>query len=198
MDLTFHLQRTTNPEFSRLLGFCARQGEMIERAAFQKASKLLFSSHWAARSASEDYGIEPQKVHAISWGTNLDHIPPREQVLAKKLSGRCRLLFMSAGWQRKGGDIAYETLLKLHEMGIEAELTVCGTTPPPGIAHERLTVIPYLDKNDERQVREIEKLYAMADFLILPTRSEAYGIVFCEAGAFGLPIITTQTGGVPE
>ena len=198
MDLTFHLQCTTNPEFSRLLGFCARQGEMIERAAFQKASKLLFSSHWAARSASEDYGIEPQKVHAISWGTNLDHIPPREQVLAKKLSGRCRLLFMSAGWQRKGGDIAYETLLKLHEMGIEAELTVCGTTPPPGIAHEHMMVIPYLDKNDTQQASEIEKLYAMSDFLILPTRADCVPNVLGEAYAFGVPVIIANTGGITD
>jgi glycosyltransferase involved in cell wall biosynthesis len=38
----------------------------------------------------------------------------------------------------------------------------------------------------------------MADFLILPTRNEAFGIVFCEAAAFGLPVITTHTGGVPE
>ena len=110
-DVTFRLQRTS-PDFARLLGFSIRQGERIERAAFQNASKLLFSSPWAARSAIEDYGIDPQKVHAIFWGTNLDHIPPRDQVLVKKLSAQCRLLFMSVGWQRKGGDIAYETLLK--------------------------------------------------------------------------------------
>ena len=61
-----------------------------------------------------------------------------------------------------------------------------------------MKVIPFLNKNDEQQVREIEKLYASSDFLILPTRSEAYGVVFCEAGVYGLPIITAQTGGVPE
>jgi glycosyltransferase involved in cell wall biosynthesis len=198
MDLTFRLQRTANPEFSRLLGICASQGEMMERAAFQKASKLLFSSPWAARSAVEDYGIEPQKVHAIFWGTNLDHTPPQEQVLAKKLSGECRLLFMSLGWQRKGGDIAYDTLLKLHEMGIQAELTVCGTTPPPGIAHEHMTVIPYLDKNDEQQAAEIEKLYAMSDFLILPTRADCVPNVLGEAYAFGVPAIIADTGGIAD
>ena len=198
MDLTFRLQRTTNPEFSRLLGVCASQGEMIEQVAFQKASKLLFSSPWAARSAIEDYGIDPQKVHAIFWGTNLDHIPPREQVLAKRLSGQCRLLFMSVGWQRKGGDIAYETLLKLHEMGIQAKLTVCGTTPPPGIAHEHMTVIPYLDKNDEQQAGEIEKLYAMSDFLILPTRADCVPFVLGEAYAFGVPVIIADTGGIAD
>lgn len=198
LDITFRLQHDYYPEYSHLLAFSARQAEIIEQAAFQNASKLLFSTSWAARSAIEDYGIDPQKVHAIASGANLDHIPPREQVLAKQLSGQCRLLFVGVDWQRKGGDIAYETLLKLEEMGIEAELIVCGCVPPIGMTHPRLTVIPFLDKNDERQVCEIEKLYAMSDFLVLPTRSEAYGIVFCEASAFGLPVITTHTGGVPE
>jgi glycosyltransferase involved in cell wall biosynthesis len=198
LDVTFRLQRDYHPDYSHLLAFSARQGEIIEQAAFQNASKMLFSSPWAACSAIEDYGIEPQKVHAIFWGANLDHIPSREQVLAKKLSEQCRLLFIGIGWERKGGDIAYETLLKLHEMGIQAELTVCGSTPPPGVTHERVTVIPYLDKNDERQACEIEKLYAMSDFLILPTRADCVPNVIGEANAFAVPVITTDTGGVAD
>lgn len=198
LDVTFFQQRGYYPEYSRLLAFSTRQGEMIEQAAFQNATKLLFSSPWAARSAIKDYGVDPQKVHAIFFGANLDHIPPREQVLEKKPSGRCRLLFMGISWKRKGGDIAHETLLKLQEMGIEAELIVCGSTPPPGIAHENLTVIPYLDKNDERQAREIEQLYATSDFLILPTRADCAPNVFKEANAFGLSVITTNTGGVAD
>jgi glycosyltransferase involved in cell wall biosynthesis len=36
------------------------------------------------------------------------------------------------------------------------------------------------------------------DFFILPTRAECSAIVFSEASAFGLPIISTRTGGVPD
>src|SRR5258708_7709221 len=198
LDVTFRLQHDYYPEYSHLLPFSTRQGESVEQAAFQNATKLLFSSTWAARSAIEDYGIDPRKVHAIFFGANLDHIPPREQVLAKKLSGQCRLLFVGNEWQRKGGDIAYEALLKLEEMGIEAELIVCGLTPPAGITHARLKVIPYLDKNDEQQAREIEKLYATSDFLILPTRADCAPNVFKEANAFGVPVISTDTGGVGD
>jgi glycosyltransferase involved in cell wall biosynthesis len=197
LDVTFRLQYDYYPEYSHLLPFSIRQGEMIEQRAFHKASKLLFSSPWAARSAIEAYGIDPQKVHAIFFGANLDRIPPRERVLEKKLSDRCRLLFMGIDWRRKGGDIACETLLNLRRLGIEAELIVCGSIPP-GIAHEYVTVIPYLDKNDARQAREIEQLYARSDFLILPTRADCAPNVFKEANAFGLPVITSDTGGVAD
>ncbi len=61
-----------------------------------------------------------------------------------------------------------------------------------------MTVIPYLDKNDERQSLELEKLYQMSDFLFFPTRNDCYGIVVCEANAYGLPVIATDTGGVPD
>lgn len=31
----------------------------------------------------------------------------------------------------------------------------------------------------------------------MPSRAEAYGIVFAEAAAFGLPVIATDLGGIP-
>ena len=83
-------------------------------------------------------------------------------------------------------------------MGIAAELIICGTTPPSGFAHERMVVIPFLDKNNARQSKEIEKLYMMSDFLLLATRADCTPFVFNEANAFGLPVITADTGGVPD
>ncbi|WP_137463714.1 glycosyltransferase, partial [Escherichia coli] len=32
--------------------------------------------------------------------------------------------------------------------------------------------------------------------LLLPTIADCYGMVFCEAAAFGLPVVATDTGGV--
>src|SRR5712691_11217354 len=198
LDATFALQHDYYPIFSNLWKWAAQQANKVEELAYQNATVLLYSSYWAAQSALEDYGVDQQKVHTIFWGANLDTIPSREMVLAKKKSERCRLLFMGIGWERKGGEIAFETLLKLEEMGIEAELIICGTTPPGEFAHERMVVIPFLDKNDERQSREIEKLYIMSDFFLLPTRADCTPFVFNEANAFGLPVITADTGGVPD
>jgi len=195
---TYGLLLDYYPAYSNLLKRSIYEMNTIYALALKKASAVIYSSAWAARSAVEDYGADSAKVHVIPFGANLDEIPPREVALARKLSDRCRLLFLGVEWARKGGDIAFETLLKLEELGIAAELTVCGCTPPKAFAHERMKVIPFLDKNDERQRRELEQLFMLSDFLLLPTRADAYGLVFCEANAFGLPVITTSTGGVPE
>jgi hypothetical protein len=90
----------------------------------------IISSEWAACSVIRDYHVEPEHVYIVSLGTNLDTIPDREIADARKLSGTCRFLFVGVEWQRKGGDIAYETLLKLCEMGIEAELIVVAVYHP--------------------------------------------------------------------
>jgi Glycosyl transferases group 1/Domain of unknown function (DUF4277) len=84
----------------------------------------------------------------------------------------------------------------VEKMGIQAELVVSGCTFPDKFSHERMKVIPFLDKNDEKQREELNTLFVMSDFLLLLTRNDCTPIVFCEANAFDLPVITTNTGGV--
>jgi len=197
-DATYGLLFDYNFDFSNLLARSIYEMNTLQALALKKASAVIYPSAWAARSAIEDYGADPAKVHVVPFGANFDECPPQEVALARKPSDRCRLLFLAAGWARKGGDIAFETLLKLEELGIAAELIVCGCTPPKALVHERMRVIPFLDKNDQRQRRELEQLFMVSDFLLVPTRADCSPMVFCEANAFGLPVITTNTGGVPE
>ncbi|HEY5813139.1 MAG TPA: glycosyltransferase, partial [Terrimicrobiaceae bacterium] len=42
----------------------------------------------------------------------------------------------------------------------------------------------------------LAELYRSALFYFMPSRAEAYGIVYCEANAFGLPCLAADTGGV--
>ncbi len=197
-DANFAVLRGYHQHFSYLLESSAYQIDDIQKRGISKADMILYSTAWAARAAIEYYHADKQKTHVIPFGANLEKVPTKEKVLARQRSDQCRLLFVGVNWERKGGDIALETLIALEKLGIMAELTICGCLPPKGIAHPRMKIIPYLDKNDEDQRRKLEKLYMQSDFFLLPTRNECFGVAMCEANAFGLPVITTQTGGVPE
>jgi len=197
-DATFKLISNYYPDyFSGQLEISGKEGNSIEQSAIYKADLLLYPTSWAANSAINDYKADKSKVKIIPFGANMDHVPSRESVLNRKKSDKCGLLFLGVDWERKGGEIAFETLIELSKLGVDAELTVCGTTPPEEFKHENMKVIPFLDKNDPKDYKELQELFLKNDFLILPSRTEAYGVVFCEANAYGLPAITTDTGGIP-
>jgi glycosyltransferase involved in cell wall biosynthesis len=56
--------------------------------------------------------------------------------------------------------------------------------------------VGYVSKRTVEGRGLLSELLRSSHFLILPTRAECSAIVFCEASAFGLPIVTTDTGGI--
>ena len=182
----------------RTLAFSKRAGENIERLAIRRARMLVYPTNWVASSAIHEYGALPDRVHVIPYGANLESPPAREEIGHRRPGPVCRLLLLGVDWDRKGGDVAVEALEALRRRGIPAELTVCGCTPPSKLRGDGLRVIPFLDKNEPGDRLELHRLLLNSDFLILPTRAEAYGIVFCEAAAYGLPVLSAATGGVPD
>jgi len=170
--------------------------EREEALAISKASKLVYPSAWAANSAISDYQAEPNKIKLVPFGANLDDCDLASAVLSKKQHQVCRLLFVGKDWDRKGGNLAFDTLICLQKMGIDAELVMVGSKLPEKVRSDKLTVIPYLNKNDPQQRQQLNELFFRANFLIFPTRAECYGIVLCEANAFGLPTLATDVGGI--
>jgi glycosyltransferase involved in cell wall biosynthesis len=196
-DATSRLVDGYHPHYRTLSKRTRHDAERLEQAAITRADLLLYPTEWVARSAIEDYGADPSKVHVIPWGANLESPPPAPTFDDTPPDGRCRLLFVGVDWTEKGADIAVETLRCLRRDGLLAELTICGCTPPSGVDVPGLTVIPFLDKREPDQLARLQGLYRDADFFLLPTRADCYGIAFCEASAHGVPSIGTATGGVP-
>jgi len=175
-----------------------RSRDILERMAFARSNLLVFGSEWAAGSAERDYHIPRRRIRVAQFGANIDAPPPLDAVLQKTVGGECRLLLIGVDWERKGGAVAFETLVELERRGIEARLTICGCIPPPGYTHPRMEVIPFLNKGKPEDSRRFNELLAEAHFLILPTRAECAGVVIAEANAFGIPALVTDTGGVPS
>jgi len=200
-DATFQQLQGYYPYFSNLAAYNIRQGIELDKKAFQKTAHCMLASQWNKDSAVNDYGIDVNKISVIPCGANLDTIPSMSD-LNLSASGQCRLLFLGVEWDRKGGDIALETFRILKQKGMNPQLQIIGCVPPPDSYRDDLsgetgiTVIPFLDKNNPEDFRQLQKIFFQTDFLLLPTRAECAGVVFSESSAYGIPSITTNTGGV--
>lgn len=195
-DILFADYQDYYPQSSHLFGFSVAEADRIEHLAMKKASAFIFPSEWVKERAVKSYAISEERIHVLPFGANLDWTPSLEEATRKRDLDVCRLLFLGVDWERKGGSTAVAVLRLLVDAGIPVQLTVCGCVPPDGVSHPNMEVIPFLSKRDPAQAARLMQLLEHSTFLFLPTMAEAFGIVFCEASAFGLPSITRNTGGV--
>jgi len=195
-DATFNLIDGYHPRYRNLTAASRRGAHALEASAIRRADLIIYPTEWAARSARDDYGADPDRIHVIPYGANLGDPPDRQSALRPRDDRQCGLLFVGGNWHEKGADIALGTLRALREMGVNAELTICGCTPPASVDSEGLTILPFLDKSKAIDFARLNQCFLEADFLLVPTRADCFGIVFCEASAYGVPSIATDTGGV--
>jgi glycosyltransferase involved in cell wall biosynthesis len=199
-DATFELVSNYDySEFNKMFWFSKLEGNLLEKNALKKSSAVIYPSIWAAESAVKDYHIANEKVFIAPFGANIDMIPDRNIIYKKLENKQLTLLFLAVDWDRKGGSIAFDVLKYLiYTHGVQAKLIVCGCVPPPHIAHPNMEVIPFLDKNKKEDYDRFVDIMSSAHFLLVPTRADCSLLVGCEANAYGVPAITTETGGVPE
>lgn len=195
-DASFRQLQGYYPGFSGLARKNVREGIQLDKLAFHQSAHCLLASDWCRLSAIHDYGIAPEKISVVPLGANLEKIPGLTELNSDD-NKSCRLLFLGVEWERKGGDIALATFRLLQEQQHHPHLHIIGCIPPHDLSSEKnITVIPFLDKNREEDRAQLHQVLLETDFLLLPTRAECAGIVFCEASAYGIPSLTTDTGGV--
>jgi glycosyltransferase involved in cell wall biosynthesis len=187
------------PRFSGVSDAGLRAGNGIERAALDRAGAAIYASEWAAESAMRVYGADPARVHVLPFGANLTSAPDRCEIaslIGRRSRRECRLLFVGVDWHRKGGDLALGVAARLVEMGIPSRLTVVGCGADDVPKSRLVDYLGFIDKSSPAGEARLAGLLAESHFLCLPSRAECFGIVFCEASAFGLPSIAVRTGGV--
>ncbi|MDQ6762319.1 MAG: glycosyltransferase family 4 protein [Bacteroidota bacterium] len=198
-DATYKIySETYKKEFKDLNSFSRWEGEHLEKRALKKSSLIIFTSRWAALSAINDYGVHPDKIEVIQMGANIDSVPDKNTIFNKEKNKTLTLLFLSVDWDRKGGSIAFDTLKELYKTNKDISLIVCGCIPPPEYIHPCMQVIPFLNKNETKDFEKFIQILSSSHFLLLPTRADCTPVVNCESGAYGIPVITTNVGGVSD
>lgn len=166
-----------------------------QKRAMENATVNVFSSEWAKRGAMNSYGIAGEKIEVVHFGANVE-VTDFEHIAHDDIN----LLFVGVEWERKGGEIAVECVEELNKLDPSHtyHLHLAGCIPPYEIKSDYVTVYGFLNRNIKEQREKLDYLRAISDLFILPTKAECSALVFCEASAYSLPIITYDTGGVGD
>lgn len=200
-DATFANLIDFYPAYSNLCEESIQTAHSVQRIALQKSQLAIYSSEWAAQTAIDRYQADPDKVKVVPFGANIESDRNIEQIRAaieSRPTDTCKLLFLGVDWLRKGGDVALEVAQKLNNLGLNTELTVVGCQPSDDKPlPDFVKLLGFITKFTPEGKQKIERLIADSHFLILPSRAECYGIVFCEANSLGVPCISRRIGGIP-
>ncbi|CAN5848926.1 D-inositol-3-phosphate glycosyltransferase [soil metagenome] len=185
-----------------------------ERRVVAAADAVLAATSREAALLHRDYRARPGQVHVVPPGVDTGVFRPAGDRLAarQELGGGRLLLFVGRLQPLKGPDVAVRTLAALDALlpddGVPTRLVVVGgasgnghgTVDPAALrrlAHE-LGVSDRVALLAPRSHDELAPLYRAADALIMPSRSESFGLVALEAQASGTPVVGADVGGLRD
>lgn len=152
----------------------------MQRKRYKNAAGIFTMSHWLQQYIIENYDIDPSKVHYAGGGSNLDF----SRIAPKEKNNR-RILFVGRDFERKAGPLVVEAFKILKEKYEPlAELYVAGPDKNP--VDEKTDGYHYLN---DLSFDELSEYFNLCDIFVMPSKFEAYGLVFIEALTYGLPCI---------
>jgi glycosyltransferase involved in cell wall biosynthesis len=167
---------------------------ILFQSIYNDATYILPWSNIVRESLVNDYGINTNKVIVVPPGVNLRRwtLSSKNNRASDKGGLFVKILFVGAEFYRKGGDLLLHIAHREEFRDCEFHFVTKTFQGTPGgncIIHDRL------DANSTQLI----DLYHEADIFVLPTRADfAPTMALCEAMATGLPVVSTNVGGLEE
>jgi glycosyltransferase involved in cell wall biosynthesis len=167
-----------------------------ERAVLHAAAAVVTTSGWTGRWLVRHHGLDEARVRVAEPGVD-------EAPIATGTEDGGALLCVAAVVPHKGQDLLLAALSSMPGLPWRC-LCVGSTTRDPEFAQAvaRGAADTGLGSRfvlaGHRSGADLDEAYAGADLLVLPSRTETYGLVITEALARGLPVIAAAVGGVSE
>jgi D-inositol-3-phosphate glycosyltransferase len=191
---------------------------VVEDRVVEAADAVIAPTPLEATMLRERYPARSCQVHIVEPGVDLSvfrAFPDAQSdrhAARQSLGGGRIILFAGRLQPLKGPDIAIRTLAALDPLlpddGVPTRLLIVGGTSGNGVGTvdpaslrrlaEELGVADRIALLSPRPQRELAALFRAADAVIMPSRSESFGLVALEAQACGTPVVAAAVGGLPH
>ena len=171
----------------------------LNRDCFSLARHIVTWSEWTKQGLVTEYEVPADKISVIPPG--VDTLTWAHPELRMQGRGPVRVLFVGGDLDRKGGRLLLKAFRRLRVQvsdypnfndGPRVELHLVTRTPvnpEPGVF-----VYSDMKPNSSR----LKSLFFKSDIFCLPTLGDCLAMVLSEAGAAGLPTISTRIAAIPE
>ncbi|TYL51146.1 glycosyltransferase family 4 protein [Agromyces mariniharenae] len=168
-----------------------------ERVALQAARRVITTSEWTRAELIARRLAEPDRI-AVA-------IPGTDPVTATPGSGSGgHLLCVGAVAPHKGQDVLVNALAGMTDLP-GWRCTIAGSLDADREFADRVRAVIRTAALSERvdltgvlTGRRLDDAYRSADLVVVPSRSESYGMVVADALARGIPVVAARVGGVTE
>ena len=160
---------------------------------------IVVPSLWLGNKV-ENSVLKDKNKYLIYNGINTDIFKRTDkQIVRKELNiGKDKkiLLFISDGGKdnkNKGWSHIEKLLIKYKNSNGIHFICIGNILNPENEIHSNITFIPKI--NDSKL---LAKYYSSADIFVYPSLADSFGLVVAESMSCGTPILTFETGGIPE
>lgn len=160
----------------------------LNRDCFQAARQLVTWSDWTKQGLIEAYEVPADKVTVIPPGVDVAAwTRPAPRTLH---DGTVKILFVGGDFTRKGGALLLHAFRELRHRGVELHV----------VTRDRLIEEPglFVYNTMEPNSAALKQLTHDCDIFCLPTYGDCLPMVLSEAGAAGLPLVSTDVAAIPE
>ncbi len=170
-----------------------KEKKYIKKFTMAQVDLFICHTNRSYRCLIEE-GVSPDRIKQIPLGVDLKQFYPHKNRKSKPFT----ILFAGRLVEEKGVLDVYSAFINLVRIGYDVRLAVVGSGPLETQlkAHAHLTI-------ERKKYEEMPQVYRSADVLCVPSKTtpsweEQLGMVFIEAQASGLPIVTYNTGAIVE
>lgn len=179
-----------------------------EHEVIEGADCVVASTPLEAEDLLDHYGADPNQLCTSPPGVDHTTFHPGDREAARAVLGLPDgplVLFVGRIQPLKGVDVAVEAFSAVRRRLPDARLVVVGGPSGPTGDAETEAVRRRIQSRDVAgavEMRppvphaELVRHYQAADVLVLPSRSESFGLVAAEAQSCGLPVVATAVGGL--
>jgi glycosyltransferase involved in cell wall biosynthesis len=187
-----------------------RLADYFYRRVLRRAKAIYPISHGTEAKLWEAYGLElaNASVRTILCGSRAAELVPAEVARRRRNSAAPVVFSVGMVKPRKGYHVSLAAFARLQKKFPNAVYRIVGR--PPDAAYrsrlqdilrgERIRGVEFLSTVEPAR---LEQLYREASIFMLLSQEidqhfEGFGLVFLEAGAHGLPLVGSRSGGIPD